>query len=238
MHRGHQALVSRVAAKAPDYRPMAFTFRDNPKRKTRGVHAPLDLFSLRQRLEALEEAGIELCVLIDFSGNFSKLAGSEFVSILVESFGVRSFVVGSDFRCGYRHSTDAIALQAIAQASSAETEIVAPVTMDGAPVSSSRIRAAIADGRTDLALAMLGRPYTVDLRDAQFLYDTSFVSVSLRELGVAVPLAGRYEASARYGTERLAVLAELGGDEMLRLPLAAGSLGSRPDFLAFGPRVA
>ena len=82
LHLGHRALVSRVVARSPGLVPAAFTFTDNPKKTTRPNRFSGCLFSLDQKLAALEDAGIQLCVLIDFSGNFSKLAGSEFVSTL------------------------------------------------------------------------------------------------------------------------------------------------------------
>lgn len=238
LHLGHAALVRRVVEKAPGLVPVAFTFKGNPKRQT-GRHAGLaDLFSLRQRLEALDAAGLALCVLIDFSGNFSKLAGSEFVSILVESFGVRSFVIGSDFRCGYRHSTDAPALRLAAGGLGAETDIVDPVSLGGSPVSSSRIRAAVTEGRTDLALAMLGRPYTVDLRDSRIVPVDGNDVVSLAGLGVAVPREGIYGVTLDYGTTRADVRATVRGDGTLSWPSAAEGQGPSPRFAAFGTRIA
>jgi riboflavin kinase / FMN adenylyltransferase len=89
--------------------PVAITFKENPKKSTR-LHKPSgNLVSLAQKLELMEAAGIQVCVLIDFSANFSKMGGYEFISILVKSCGVRTFVVGSDFKCGHRLSTDALA---------------------------------------------------------------------------------------------------------------------------------
>jgi len=238
LHLGHRALVSRVVAMAPALRPVAFTFKDNPKKVTKPHRYSGSLFSLEQKLSSLEEAGIGLCVLIDFSGNFSKLAGSEFVSTLVRSFGVRSFVVGHDFKCGHRLSTDAESLRAIARSLGAEAEVMEPVRLAGEIVSSSRIRSAIADGRTDLALAMLGRPYTLDLRSVELGYDESTASVSLRGRGVVEPAAGIYEATVIYGAGSSDVEATLRLDGTLRWPLAGIAHEAEPAFLAFGPKIA
>lgn len=243
LHLGHRALVSRVAAKAPELSPVAVTFKENPKRITRPHRFSGSLFSLDQKLAALEDAGIEACVLIDFSGNFSKLAGSEFVSTL-GSFGVRSFVIGSDFKCGHRLSTDAVGFKAEAGSFGADTEIVEPVTVEGEPVSSSRIRSAIADGRTDLALAMLGRPYTLDLRRVELGYDGADAAVSLRGKGVVEPAPGTYEATVICRVGRRDVEAILRLDGTLRWPRAECALGgespfdAEPAFLAFGPKIA
>jgi len=238
LHLGHRALVARVVARSPGLVPVAVTFKENPKKVTRPHRYSGSLFSLDQKLAALEEAGIELCVLIDFSGNFSKLAGSEFVSTLVRSIGVRSFVVGSDFKCGHRLSTDALELKALAGTLGAEADIVEPVTVEGEIVSSSRIRSAIADGRTDLALAMLGRPYTLDLRRIELGYDGTTAAVSLRGRGLVEPAPGTYEATVICRTGRRSVEVTLRLDGTLRWPRAGSTFETEPAFLAFGPKIA
>jgi len=238
LHIGHRALVSRVVAKAPLLVPLAVTFKENPKKVTKPHRNSGSLFSLDQKLAALEEAGIEQCVLIDFSGNFSKLAGSEFVSTLIRSFGVRSFVVGNDFKCGHRLSTDATGLKSIAESLGADAEIVEPVTIDGEAVSSSRIRSAIADGRTDLALAMLGRPYTLDLRSVGIGYDGALTAVCLRGRGIVEPAPGMYEATVICQTGQHNVRATLRQDGLLQWPRAGCAFDGEPAFLAFGPKIA
>jgi len=238
LHLGHRELVARVVAKAPDYLPVAVTFRDNPKKLTRPHRFDGDLFTLEQKLSSLETAGIQLCVLIDFSGNFSKLAGSEFVSTLVRSFGIRSFVVGSDFRCGHRLSTDAVSLGDLARSYGAEAEIVEPVKVEGEAVSSSRIRSAVASGRMDQALAMLGRPYTLDLRRFETGYDGSTLVVSLRGHGVVEPAPGSYSVTVICPSRRRDVEATLRPDGTLRWPADGCTSDIEPSFLAFGPKIA
>lgn len=238
LHLGHRALVSRVVGMAPELVPIAVTFKDNPKKVTRPHRFSGDLFSVDQKLAALEEAGIALCVLIDFSGNFSKLAGSEFVSTLVRFCGVHTFVVGSDFKCGHRLSTDAKGLAAIAGDLGVSTEIVAPVLLEGDIVSSSRIRSAIENGRTDLALAMLGRPYTLDLRGIGINSDGSDAMAVLRGRGVVEPAPGTYEATLVGFDFRRDVEATLRLDGTVRWPVNGWSGGNEPDFLAFGPKIA
>jgi riboflavin kinase/FMN adenylyltransferase len=171
---------------------MAITFKDNPKKSTR-LHKPSgNLFSLAQKLELMDAAGIQVCVLIDFSANFSKMGGYDFISILVKSCGVRTFVVGSDFKCGHRLSTDATGVGRIARSLGSETDVVDPVRLDGDIVSSSRIRATISEGRMDQALAMLGRPYTLDLRSIQLGHNGGRTTASIPLLEAVVPCEGRY----------------------------------------------
>lgn len=237
LHLGHKALISRVVSKAPVCTPVAFTFSDNPKKFTKLNGYAGSIFTLQQKLSALDEAGIELCVLIDFSTNFSKLAGSEFVLTLVRSFGVQSFVVGSDFKCGHRLSTDAEALRTIAISLGADAVIVEPVMVEGEIVSSSRIRSAISDGRMDLALAMLGRPYTLDLRAVRVGLYGEQSEVSLMKLGLAQPAEGTYQGTFIFSDRTYLGEARYYKNGLLRWPKVETE-SSDPDFISLGPKIA
>ncbi|HSV56911.1 MAG TPA: FAD synthetase family protein [Magnetospirillaceae bacterium] len=164
VHIGHRALIGRVLALPGDWDRTAVTFRQNPKGLLRPGTFHGAVSSLEQKLESLEEAGIGTCVLIDFSGNFSRLAGVEFLTALSAGGGARYLAIGSDFRCGHRLSTDATGVRVICAALGVATEIVEPVMYHGRAVSSSRIRRAVQVGRLPDASAMLGRPYALDLR--------------------------------------------------------------------------
>ncbi|MDR3171601.1 MAG: FAD synthetase family protein [Treponema sp.] len=161
VHRGHQALIANIVSQGPC--PTVITFKQNPK----GVLSPQtyegDIFSLDQKLTAFEQLGISRTVLIDFSGNFSKLRGREFTGLLMDRGNLSYLAIGSNFRCGYGLDTDALGIRAMTEARGIRTEVVSPV-FDGAdPVSSSRIRASIAAGDFTGAGAALGRNVEIDL---------------------------------------------------------------------------
>lgn len=191
VHKGHQELVRRVVAGG--LRPAVVTFTAHPKLVTAPERFGGSLQTLDQKLASLESLGVSLCVLIDFSGDFSKLTGNEFVSTLVRSCGARYFAVGNDFRCGYRMMTDARAMRSIAAELGAEVDIVEPVTVDGVRVSSSVIRSLLREGRTDRALAMLGRPYTLDLRAFEAVDDARSFVVRPTQRGYVLPREGAYD---------------------------------------------
>lgn len=215
LHLGHIDLIKKVVSKAPDFVPAVFTFKKNPKNKVRENYKYAALLTHAQKLEILESTGVKLCVLIDFSEKFSKLSGRDFVSILVNNFGVRAFVAGKDFKFGYQHSTDSGALKQIAEGLGADTEIVEAVSFNGAVISSSRIRSAIMEGRTDLAFAMLGRPYSIDLREAELNYGNGCFQLDLKALKLVIPAAGQYTGILDYGSIKESVQMDLGRDGML-----------------------
>jgi riboflavin kinase/FMN adenylyltransferase len=215
LHIGHMELLRRVTGQAPRLLPLAITFSENPKKSTRPHKPSGNLISLDQKLELMEAAGIQVCVLIDFSVNFSRMGGYDFISILVKSCGVHTFVVGSDFKCGHRLSTDALSLGQIARSLGSETEIVDPVRLDDLVVSSSRIRTTILEGRMDQALAMLGRPYTLDLRSVRLEYDKGRVSTSIPSMGAVVPHQGSYAVQLADGQHNHLATALVGADGTL-----------------------
>jgi riboflavin kinase/FMN adenylyltransferase len=163
LHIGHKELVRRVLGRE-GLVPAVVTFAVNPKRILSPSTFHGELSTLDQRLALIDSIGVELCVLIDFSGDFSKLSGRKFLSVLKESGNLRFLAVGFDFRCGHRLDTGAEDIKAFYETQTVETELLGAVHWAGHPISSSRIRKAVVEGRLDDASAMLGYPYEVDLR--------------------------------------------------------------------------
>jgi len=155
VHRGHQSLIERIVSRssnAPsaDYVPTVVTFRQNHKTSP-------DIQTFEQRLEIFESLGIEITVVIDFTESFMQLPGLEFLNLLLKHGRIGFFAAGDNFRCGCKLDTDAKAIKDFFASHNIPAEIV-PQIMEGAlPISSSRIRAAIASGDHALAEKMLGR---------------------------------------------------------------------------------
>lgn len=162
VHRGHAELIRRVAERGPN--PTVITFRENPKKILAPESYTGDIFSLEQKLEIFDGFGVRQVMLIDFSLDFSKIKGLEFAALLEKRLDLVFLAVGSNFRCGYRQDTDAEFIRRINEGRGIPTEIVPPVLEDGLPVSSSRVRAAVAKGDVAAAAVLLGRNLELDLR--------------------------------------------------------------------------
>ncbi|MCL2175253.1 MAG: FAD synthetase family protein [Treponema sp.] len=160
VHRGHQALIKRVVSHNAEFVPVVVTFRENHKIVSREQAAEsrelCDIQSFQQRLDLFERLGIQIVIVVEFNDEFRKMKGAEFLKILSEHAKVGFFAAGSDFRCGYQLDTDAEAIKNYFASQNIKAEIVPQVMEGTSPVSSSRIRAAIASGDTALAQAMLG----------------------------------------------------------------------------------
>jgi len=157
VHRGHQALIKRIVSHNAEFIPAVITFRQNHKIN----NEQKDILTFQQRLETFEKSGIKITVVIDFNEDFRQMSGEKFLEILLKNGNAGYFAVGSGFRCGYRLDTDAVTIQRFFTLHNIPAEIIPeicyPVEMEEyIPISSSRIRSAIASGNILQAEAMLG----------------------------------------------------------------------------------
>lgn len=196
VHLGHQRLLAKVAEQDNGLCRTVVTFKENPKKLLHPATYKGSLFSLDQKLSSFENAGMEACVLIDFSQNFGKLTGVEFLSGLAAG-GAKYLCVGPNFRCGHKMDTDAQALVSICISLGVKAEILEPVMHNGHPVSSSRIRTAILDGRLTEARVMLGREYEIPVTAID--NDSSETLIFIVPEDAVLPPEGLYLVKCRDG---------------------------------------
>ena len=80
LHLGHQSLIQRCASLADGKRPIALvTFEPLPKVWFRPDDAPARLLSVRQKLDFLAEAGVDLVWLMRFNQELSAMSAEDFV---------------------------------------------------------------------------------------------------------------------------------------------------------------
>nr|AXS01224.1 riboflavin biosynthesis protein [uncultured bacterium] len=153
VHRGHQALIERVVSRNADFAPVVITFKENHKTGAG------DILTFEEKTKILAGMGVEILLVVDFTESFRNMRGIEFLEILMERGNVGFFAVGSEFRCGRNLDTDAAAIGGFFSSRGVPFETVPEVMESGLPISSSRIRAALAAGDIGLAEEMLGRQY-------------------------------------------------------------------------------
>ncbi len=163
-HLGHQAVVGRAVALArAEGRPaLVATFDPHPVRFFRPDTPPFGLTTIEQRLQLFERAGADAAVVFRFDAALAALSAEQFVAErLVGLLGVAGVVTGEDFTFGSGRSGDVGVLARLGDAHGFSHEAVGPVSLDGAPVSSSRIRAALKRGDPREAARLLTRPWAI-----------------------------------------------------------------------------
>ncbi|SRR6266567_1731153 len=167
VHRGHQAMLSRLVEAAEDLGlpPSVLTFEPHPREFFAREGAPPRLSSLRGKLEQFAAHGVAQAFIARFDHRLASLSADEFVdSVLVRSLGARWVLVGDDFRFGRGRSGNLALLRARATSFSIET--MPTVCVDGERASSSAVRRALAAGELEHAAQLLGRPYAISGRVA------------------------------------------------------------------------
>ena len=208
VHLGHQALIRRVVSRDRNNVPAAITFVENHK-KDRGQEYPGDIQSFRQKLAMLERLGLEIALVAEFTESFRQMPGNEFMRILLDRCKMGFLAVGNDFHCGYRLDTDASAILQFFSSRNIPAEIVADIMEDSKPVSSSRIRDAIYQGKLKQAQAMLGYPFTLDLGAADYAGSDAGDVYRIGAQGLVLPPEGKYPVILREKPEGNGAKAEI-----------------------------
>ena len=159
VHRGHAELLRRLQPLEVDHR-IAVTFRVPPRSVLTGAAVDA-LMTEEQRYRALAAAGVSHVVVIDFSRDFSRMPGKDFLAALTSALPLVRLAVGSSFRCGRGRDTDVAAMLRLLAPDGVEVDPVSPMQVNGQPISSSRIRRALSAGDIRLAVQLLGHPYEV-----------------------------------------------------------------------------
>jgi tRNA pseudouridine55 synthase len=167
-HAGHESLFSAVLAQktaAPGLCPLVpgiVTF----SRSLRGLKDPSsykgDVATLAQRLEIVASKGFAFAVVIDFSTDFGKMKGVDFLSVLAANCGMRFLAEGRDFHCGYQGATGMDKIRAFSAKQNFLVQALDPVMYCGERVSSSRIRESILAADFKPAADMLSRSFSID----------------------------------------------------------------------------
>lgn len=162
VHRGHQAMLARLAEAAEDLAlPSAvLTFDPHPREFFAPGSAPPRLSTLRSKLEQLSAYGVAQVYIARFNAALAALPAAVFVAdVLVRRLNARWVLVGDDFRFGRGRSGDLAMLRSTA--TSFSVEAMPTVIVDSERASSSAVRAALAAGELGRAARLLGRPYAI-----------------------------------------------------------------------------
>ncbi|HST28429.1 MAG TPA: bifunctional riboflavin kinase/FAD synthetase [Rudaea sp.] len=196
VHRGHQAVLEQVrdSAREGGLTPIAVSFDPIPRRFFARTAPVPQLATARERVDLLLAAGMERVLLLHFDAKLAAMSAEDFVEqVLVRRLGVRQAWVGEGFRFGHGRAGDLALLQRLDKRHGFEAGEVAPFTLDGERVSSTRIRALLGAGDFDAAARLLGRRFAIGghvVRGAQLGRKLGYPTANLRLGSRVSPVAG------------------------------------------------
>jgi riboflavin kinase / FMN adenylyltransferase len=204
VHLGHQQIIRQTIADARQHDSIALvlTFDKHPNAIVAPEKNPALIYSLPQKLRAIQSLGIEDVLLIGFDKQFSQQTGEEFIRGLVRDFGkLHSVCVGANFGFGHKRSGNVALLKKLGGELHFHVHGLSAVSLDGQAVSSTRIREAIRAGNLDDASQMLGRPYAICgkvIAGDKVGRTLGFPTANLDISGLILPPNGVYAAVTRY----------------------------------------
>jgi riboflavin kinase / FMN adenylyltransferase len=204
VHRGHWEVLGALRARADQVGLPAVlvTFHPHPLRVVRPDHAPRLLTTPVEKKEILAESGLDYAVFLPFNEALRGYSPRRFVEeILIGRLRMKHLVIGYDHGFGHGRSGDADTLRQIGGSLGFDVHVISALRSDGAAISSSRIRKALADGLVHDAALALGRPYSLrgpvvrgDGRGSSLGFPTANIHVP--DDDKLLPLAGVYAVTA------------------------------------------
>ena len=162
VHKGHQALLNR-AKEIADGRPIiALTFDPHPRTVFAPDSVPPMLTTLADRVELLKIHNADQVAVMKFNEKFAAMTPDQFVEdILVKQLHVSTVIVGKNFTYGAKASgtVDTLIKSGMTHNFTVDVQDLAG---GEEPVSSSRIRNLVMEGKVEQARELLSRPHRLD----------------------------------------------------------------------------
>jgi riboflavin kinase / FMN adenylyltransferase len=230
VHRGHWRVLETLVAEAHrrELRAVLVTFEPHPLRVVRPDAAPPLLSSRAEKIEVLAQFGIDRVAVLTFDARLAALPPRRFIEdVLIARFGLHCLVMGYDHGFGRDRAGDIATIESIRAELGFDVVVVPPRELAEHPISSTRIRQALAAGDVESAARALGRPYglrgtvvTGDGLGRELGFPTA--NIQPDEPAKLLPAEGIYAVRVFCGRERY--------DGLLHL-------GKRPTFADASPRI-
>lgn len=196
VHRGHALLLEATRAAAGSGSSVALLFDPHPEELLRpGVQVPR-LAPLAVNLEQVEALGIDHALPLRFDEALRSLSPEAFLDALAPSIELRALAMTPESAFGKGRTGTLERMRALGTQRGFSVIAVDALIVDGAPVSSSRIRAALAEGAVEVASELLGRPAYLEgtvVRGDQRGRELGFPTANLAfDYTAALPALGIY----------------------------------------------
>lgn len=161
LHRGHAELVKRTKLRAKEIgaEPTVLTFDVHPDTYVSGRDVPL-LTSNDERADIIRRLfEVDNVLFIHFSEEVMHMSWRDFLDALCDEAEAVHLVVGHNFRFGYKGEGNIDRLREYCEEKGLGCDVIEPVTFNGKPISSTRIRAHVLSGEMESANELLGHPH-------------------------------------------------------------------------------
>ena len=164
VHRGHRFLIRQLTryAVGHDLASLLVTFRTHPRQVMQAAYQPQLLTTYDEKCGQLATTGADYCLTLDFTTALAALSARRFMAeILKEKLSVKVLVIGYDHRFGHDRSEGFAEYVEYGRELGMEVVRADAFAMSEVNVSSSMVRACLAEGEVGIAARCLTRPYEI-----------------------------------------------------------------------------
>ncbi|WP_426369200.1 bifunctional riboflavin kinase/FAD synthetase [Pseudocolwellia sp. HL-MZ7] len=205
VHLGHKEVINALIKQAKELNSIAavMVFEPQPRELFSPETAPARLCRLRDKYTLLASLGVERLICVNFNQKFATQSAENFIEdLLVNKLGIKSLIVGDDFRFGKSRKGNYNMLLEAGKASGFNVSDTASYKILDQRISSTEIRKALENDDLEQAEMMLGRPYSIigrvfhgDKRGRQLGFPTANVKLKRR----VSPVNGVYAVKVKTG---------------------------------------
>jgi len=162
LHLGHQKILTALNKKAKELsgESVVITFKNHPKKFFNPQEKIKKLSSLEERINLFKTYQIDNLILLNFNKKISQTTALDFFQkFLIKKIGAKAIVIGHDHTFGNKRQGNIQLLKKETSLLKIKVQEIKGKNLKGRPISSSRIREALAQGQVSIANHFLGRPY-------------------------------------------------------------------------------
>lgn len=160
VHQGHRKVIGQLAeqAKKVSGESVIITFHPHPRKVVNSSILGIRLITtLEERIELLEELGVDHLVVIPFTEVFANQLPEDYLrDFLVEKFRPHTIIIGYDHRFGRDRAGDFKLLESLQGKYNYQLQEIPKHVLDNISISSTIVRDAISRGDTTTANHLLG----------------------------------------------------------------------------------
>ncbi len=217
LHVAHRKILETLVEKSRllGGRSVVITFKPHPQ-EIIGRNKVQLLMTEEERVQTIDEAGIDEICLLKFDRDFSLVTAEDFlVKLICGKVGMRELVLGYNHTFGRGAEGTVEYARKVGERTGFAVDYIEPVLIDGEKVASSAIRRLLQDGSLQHANRMLGRPFSLegyvirgDQRGRLLGYPTA--NLKLVDERLLIPSYGVYIVEVIAEGTRLTGLASIG----------------------------
>ncbi|HSE47772.1 MAG TPA: bifunctional riboflavin kinase/FAD synthetase [Terriglobales bacterium] len=207
VHRAHQLVIKKLAARAQKLgaKAMAVTFEPHPTRILRPDVAPKLLTLLPEKLNLLEQTGLDAILVLPFTRDLSLTPPRDFaIEILGKRLKAKEIHEGANFHFGHQAEGNVAKLKEFGMAAGFDVVVYPELFFGPDRVSSSRIRELLRQGNVARARRLLGRAFSIVStpgRGRGYGQKYTVPTINLARYDELVPADGVYITRTKVGDE-------------------------------------